>query len=116
MKASNTLVALCVATAATEAYVITIYSVENCQGTGKRINVYDNSCSVPNFPGGAQSVRVEKYGAGAQKARFYRNNACVGNPHRGPWDAGKSDNLWEAGKCIEMGKGYTVQSFTSYNA
>ena len=96
-------------------YVITMFTKAGCKGDSKRINVYDNTCSVPRFTE-AQSVRVEKYGGGDQYARFFKNANCeLTQVHQGPWKAGRADYSFETGNCLEMGEGYTVKAFSSHS-
>lgn len=77
MKIFSALLALGFSTSITSGYVLTLFSEAGCGGAQKGINVWDNTCSRPQFSEefgaehpGALSARVEEYGGYLQNAFF----------------------------------------------
>lgn len=96
----------------TSGFVVTMFKGAHCTGESKRHNVWDSSCSSPDF--GPKSVRVEVYGSAAQQARFHRHKKCPGNAVlKGPWFADHANAAFKVGNCIDTG-GEIIWSFGSY--
>ena len=115
MQLSNLLLLGLGLSSTTSAYVVTLYKGPNCTGASKRNNVWDNTCSTPNF--GAKSVRVEVYGGRGQKARFHVANSCsLHDVLAGPWDAANPNHSFRAGNCIDFGRGRYANAFGSFAA
>ena len=68
-----TLAATCIA--ATQAFVVTLWTEPNCGGAAASRNVYDNTCA---YTGGYQSYEITTGGADGQQLTAYSPNACAG--------------------------------------
>ncbi|KAJ5103115.1 hypothetical protein N7532_003644 [Penicillium argentinense] len=118
MQLSNILTFLALSSGA-YSFKIRAFTGDNCSGTAKEINVWDNTCRDSNTIK-TRSFRVLSYGGYHQRAQFWESTHCyLGDgskdhpiQHKNWWADGGSDTF-KKDKCINLG--YTSQAYNSYS-
>ncbi|KAL4787023.1 hypothetical protein BJX76DRAFT_354633 [Aspergillus varians] len=87
---------LCLSTSALT-FKIRAFSGPSCTGSAREINVHDNTCRDSDVPT-TRSFRVLSYGAGRQRAVFWREDYCL------PFPADDIANWWADGGSDEFKK------------
>ncbi|KAL4871333.1 hypothetical protein BDV12DRAFT_206504 [Aspergillus spectabilis] len=80
-------------------FKIRAFSGEGCTGSAREINVWDNTCRDTDVPD-TRSFRVLAYGAGRQRANFFKGQGCW-YERQGWWADGGSDTF-KKGECITL--------------
>lgn len=100
MQFMNTFFLLATTVCCVDAYKIRAFSGSGCTGSAREINVWDNTCRNTDVPD-TRSIRVLGYGAGRQRAEFYRTKACALPAQKGWWADGGS-NEFKKGACLDL--------------
>ncbi|KAF5026817.1 hypothetical protein F66182_1101 [Fusarium sp. NRRL 66182] len=116
MHVTKTLTLLAGLTTGAMSYVVDAFEGRDCKGHKQRVNVWDNTCRDANIPV-TQSILVISYGAGRQRAAFWKNNYCSNSPPpqiQGEWWADGGSDTFLKGRCINL-KG-PAKAFGSWSA
>lgn len=82
------------------AFRVQAYQNADCTGPSQDINVWDNTCK--NKLNNIQSVTVTSYGAGRQRAAFYRSSDCNALEQWIDYYADGGSDKFLKGRCISF--------------
>lgn len=81
------------------AYVVQLFSNDDCTGDMQEVNVWDNTCSTP---GSFNSVLPKVYGGGGQSFTAYNSEACGTRPILGTFWADGGDSRFQIDQCMKL--------------